>query len=59
MKTSDNHFRGFRRCGMRRRSICLLHLRPWLSSLLVAALIVLTFVPFNVCIPSASCDCAG
>jgi len=48
MKTADNHFRGFRRCGMPRRFyLFLLHLPPSLSSLVVAVLIVATFVPFT------------
>jgi phosphatidylcholine synthase len=52
MKTSDNHFRGFPALwNAAAFYLFLLHLRPWLSSLLVAALIVLTFVPFNVLHP--------
>jgi phosphatidylcholine synthase len=52
MKTSDNHFRGFPALwNAAAFYLFLLHLRPWLSSLLVATLIVLTFVPFNVLHP--------
>src|SRR3984957_5826479 len=48
MKTSDNHFRGFP--GLWNGVafyLFLLHPAPVISSLAIAALIVLTFVPFN------------
>jgi phosphatidylcholine synthase len=52
MKTSDNHFRGFPALwNAVAFYLFLLHLSPALSSLGVAALIVLTFVPFNVIHP--------
>src|ERR1700712_4260386 len=52
MKTSDNHFRGFPALwNAAAFYLFLLHLPPVLSSLMVAALIVLTFVPFNVLHP--------
>lgn len=52
MKTSDNHFRGFPALwNAAAFYLFLLHMRPWLSSLLVAALIVMTFVPFHVLHP--------
>jgi phosphatidylcholine synthase len=52
MKTSDNHFRGFPALwNAAAFYLFLLHLRPELSSLGVAVLIVLTFVPFNVVHP--------
>jgi phosphatidylcholine synthase len=52
MKTSDNHFRGFPALwNAAAFYLFLLHMPPWLSSLAVAALIVLTFVPFNVLHP--------
>jgi phosphatidylcholine synthase len=52
MKAADNHFRGFP--GLWNIAVFylfLLHLPPALSSLGVAVLIVLTFVPFNVVHP--------
>ena len=53
MKTSDNHFRGFPALwNAAAFYLFLLHMRPWLSSLLVAVLIVLTFVPINVVHPT-------
>ena len=52
MKTTDNHFRGFPALwNAAAFYLFLLHLPPVLSSLMVAALIVLTFVPFNVLHP--------
>src|ERR1700675_4971744 len=49
MKTADNHFRGFPGLwNIAAFYLFLLHLSPALSSLGVAALIVLTFVPFRV-----------
>jgi len=52
MKTDDNHFRGFPALwNAAAFYLFLLHMPPWLSSLAVAALIVLTFVPFNVLHP--------
>jgi phosphatidylcholine synthase len=52
MKTSDNHFRGFPALwNAVAFYLFLLHMPPALSSLCVAALIVLTFVPFNVIHP--------
>jgi phosphatidylcholine synthase len=52
MKTPDNHFRGFPALwNAVAFYLFLLHLSPALSSLLVAVLIVLTFVPFNVIHP--------
>jgi phosphatidylcholine synthase len=52
MKTDDNHFRGFPALwNVAAFYLFLLHPRPWLASLMVAVLIVLTFVPFNVMHP--------
>jgi phosphatidylcholine synthase len=52
MKTADNHFRGFPALwNAVAFYLFLLHLPPALSSLAVAVLIVLTFVPFNVIHP--------
>jgi phosphatidylcholine synthase len=52
MKTSDNHFRGFPALwNAVAFYLFLLHMPPALSSLFVAALIVLTFVPFKVIHP--------
>src|SRR4030081_2612960 len=52
MKTPDNHFRGFPALwNAAAFYLFLLHLPPGLSSLAVAVLIVLTFVPFNVVHP--------
>jgi phosphatidylcholine synthase len=52
MKTPDNHFRGFPALwNAAAFYLFLLHPSPALSSLLVAVLIVLTFVPFNVIHP--------
>src|ERR1700726_800595 len=52
MKTADNHFRGFPGLwNIAAFYLFLLHLPPALSSLGVAALIVLTFVPFRVIHP--------
>ena len=52
MKTDDNHFRGFPALwNAAAFYLFLLHPRPWLASLAVALLIVLTFVPFNVLHP--------
>jgi phosphatidylcholine synthase len=52
MKTADNHFRGFPALwNAAAFYLFLLQLSPALSSLLVAVLIVLTFVPFNVIHP--------
>src|ERR1700761_2801515 len=49
MKTPDNHFRGFPALwNAAAFYLFLLQLPPALSSLAVAVLIVLTFVPFNV-----------
>ena len=52
MKASDNHFRGFPALW-NAAAFYLFLLRPphWLASLMVAVLIVLTFVPFNVMHP--------
>src|SRR4030088_2748840 len=52
MKAADNHFRGFPALwNAAAFYLFLLHLSPALSSLAVAVLIVLTFVPFNVVHP--------
>src|SRR3954453_4416165 len=52
MKSADNHFRGFPALwNAAAFYLFLLHLSPALSSLLVALLIVLTFVPFHVIHP--------
>jgi phosphatidylcholine synthase len=52
MKTADNHFRGFPALwNAAAFYLFLLQPSPLLSSLGVAALIVLTFVPFNVIHP--------
>src|SRR5881227_1625522 len=52
MKATDNHFRGFPALwNAAAFYLFLLHLRPALSSLLVAMLIALTFVPFHVIHP--------
>jgi phosphatidylcholine synthase len=52
MKTADNHFRGFPALwNAVAFYLFLLQLPPALSSLIVAVLIVLTFVPFNVIHP--------
>ena len=52
MKTDDNHFRGFPALwNAAAFYLFLLHPRPWLASLMVAVLIVLTCVPFNVMHP--------
>src|SRR3954447_9929435 len=52
MKSADNHFRGFPGLwNVAAFYLFLLHLSPALSSLLVALLIVLTFVPFHVIHP--------
>src|SRR5881227_1540779 len=52
MKTPDNHFRGFPALwNAAAFYLFLLQLSPALSSLLVAILIVLTFVPFHVIHP--------
>jgi phosphatidylcholine synthase len=52
MKAADNHFRGFPALwNAAAFYLFLLHLRPGLSSLCVAVLIVLTFVPIHVLHP--------
>src|SRR3954471_2468517 len=52
MKASDNHFRGFPALwNAAAFYLFLLHLPPALSTLAVAILMVLTFVPFNVLHP--------
>jgi len=52
MKTADNHFRGFPALwNAAAFYLFLLHLSPLLSTLGIAALIVLTFVPFHVLHP--------
>jgi phosphatidylcholine synthase len=52
MKAADNHFRGFPALwNAAAFYLFLLHLRPVLSSLAVAVLIVLTFVPVHVLHP--------
>ncbi|HEY0328718.1 MAG TPA: phosphatidylcholine synthase [Rhodopseudomonas sp.] len=52
MKTKDNHFRGFPALwNAAAFYLFLLHPSPWLASLAVAALIVLTFVPIHVIHP--------
>jgi phosphatidylcholine synthase len=52
MKAADNHFRGFPALwNAAAFYLFLLHLPPVLSSLAVAVLIVLTFVPFHVVHP--------
>src|SRR5207302_1860680 len=52
MKASDNHFRGFPALwNAAAFYLFLLHLPPAISSLAVAILIVLTFVPFHVVHP--------
>src|SRR4051812_27829051 len=53
MKTADNHFRGFPALwNAAAFYLFLLHMPPALSSLLVFALIVLTFVPLKVIHPA-------
>ena len=52
MKTADNHFRGFPALwNAAAFYLFLLHWPPALSSLFIALLIMLTFVPFNVVHP--------
>src|SRR6476660_9162884 len=52
MKSEDNHFRGFPALwNAAAFYLFLLHLSPGTSSLIVAVLIVLTFVPFHVLHP--------
>lgn len=52
MKTADNHFRGFPALwNVAAFYLFLLHLSPLLSTLGIAALIVLTFVPIHVLHP--------
>jgi phosphatidylcholine synthase len=52
MKSADNHFRGFPGLwNIAALYLFLLHLPPALSTLGIAVLIVLTFVPFNVIHP--------
>lgn len=52
MKTSDNHFRGFPALwNAAAFYLFLLHPAPWIASLTVIALMVLTFVPFHVIHP--------
>ena len=52
MKTADNHFRGFPALwNAVAFYLFLLHLPPALSTLVVAVLIALTFIPFNVVHP--------
>lgn len=52
MKAADNHFRGFPALwNAAAFYLFLLHLRPGLSSLAIAVLIALTFVPFHVLHP--------
>ncbi|KJC37968.1 phosphatidylcholine synthase [Bradyrhizobium sp. LTSP857] len=52
MKADDNHFRGFPALwNAAAFYLFLLHWSPLLSTLLVAALVVLTFVPFHVLHP--------
>jgi len=52
MKSDDNHFRGFPALwNAAAFYLFLLHWSPLLSTLLVAALVVLTFVPFHVLHP--------
>ena len=52
MKSEDNHFRGFPALwNAVAFYLFLLHLSPALSSLIVAILIVLTFIPFHVVHP--------
>ena len=52
MKAADNHFRGFPALwNAAAFYLFLLHLSPAISSLIVAVLIVLTFVPFHVLHP--------
>ena len=52
MKSEDNHFRGFPALwNAAAFYLFLLHLSPAISSLIVAGLIVLTFVPFHVLHP--------
>ncbi|MBW5438984.1 phosphatidylcholine synthase [Bradyrhizobium canariense] len=52
MKAEDNHFRGFPALwNAAAFYLFLLHWSPLLSTLLVAALVVLTFVPFHVLHP--------
>jgi phosphatidylcholine synthase len=52
MKAADNHFRGFPALwNAAAFYLFLLHLRPALSSLAIAVLIALTFVPFHVLHP--------
>ena len=52
MKSEDNHFRGFPALwNAAAFYLFLLHLSPAISSLIVAILIVLTFVPFHVLHP--------
>ncbi|ABD88168.1 phosphatidylcholine synthase [Rhodopseudomonas palustris] len=52
MKTADNHFRGFPALwNAAAFYLFLLHPSPWLASLGIAALIVLTFIPLHVIHP--------
>jgi phosphatidylcholine synthase len=52
MKTSDNHFRGFPALwNAAAFYLFLLHPAPWIASLTVITLMVLTFVPFHVIHP--------
>lgn len=52
IKTDDNHFRGFPALwNAAAFYLFLLRPSPWLAALLVAALVALTFVPFNVIHP--------
>jgi phosphatidylcholine synthase len=52
MKSDDNHFRGFPALwNAAAFYLFLLHLSPLISSLIVAVLVVLTFVPFHVLHP--------
>lgn len=52
MKTADNHFRGFPALwNAAAFYLFLLHPVPWLSTLGIAVLIMLTFVPFHVLHP--------
>jgi phosphatidylcholine synthase len=52
MKTDDNHFRGFPALwNAAVFYLFLLHPPPWLASLMMAALVALTFAPFHVLHP--------
>ncbi|TAK50145.1 MAG: phosphatidylcholine synthase [Xanthobacteraceae bacterium] len=52
MKTDDNHFRGFPALwNLAAFYLFVLHPSPWLASLMIAALVALTFAPIHVLHP--------